>query len=60
MSPVRSPSPKLMNVAEFVASQSTPATKNVENMVVTDNLFISTKKVSFSTETCSDNLTQVL
>ena len=42
---------------QFVAS-STPATKNIEDIVV-NNLFISAKKVSFSIETGSDNLRQV-
>ena len=40
-----------INVAEFVSS-STPATKTIEDTVV-NNLFISAKKVSFSTETGS-------
>ena len=45
-------------IAEFVAS-STPATKNIEDIVV-HNPFISAKKVSFSTEASLDNLRQVL
>ena len=44
-----------MTVAECVAS-STPATKNIEDIVTLVNELVISAKVSFSTETGSDNL----